>query len=69
MVLEALQAAYHPYVRDRGLDWEIHIEEVSPSVLDLRQTGARSFTAPRARVNSVASPCVIPWVSVFGTAC
>ncbi|CAL5219939.1 g1871 [Coccomyxa viridis] len=27
MVLEALQAAYHPYVRDRGLDWEIHIEE------------------------------------------
>ena len=30
-MLEGLQAAYHPYVRDRGLDWEIHIEEVSIS--------------------------------------
>ena len=26
-----------PYVRDRGLDWEIHIEQVSPSFLERRQ--------------------------------
>ena len=64
MVLEALQAAYHPYVRDRGLDWEIHIEEVSSAVPDPRQTGARSVTAPTAHSNGVASSCVIP-----GTAC
>ncbi len=44
MVLEGLQAAYHPYVRDRGLDWEIHIEEVSLSVLEL---GARSVDSVR----------------------
>ena len=24
--MEALQAAFHPFVRDRGLDWEIHVE-------------------------------------------
>ena len=48
MVLEGLQAAYHPYVRDRGLDWEIHIEEVSLSVLEQRQTGACSLMAARA---------------------
>ena len=28
-VLDGIEAAFHPYVRDRGLDWEIHIEQVS----------------------------------------
>ncbi|KAG2187543.1 hypothetical protein INT44_005232 [Umbelopsis vinacea] len=28
-VLNALEAAFGPYVKDRGLDWEIHIEEHS----------------------------------------
>ena len=32
-VLDALEAAYHPYVRDRGLDWEIHIEQVRYYIL------------------------------------
>ena len=32
-VLNALEAAYHPYVRDRGLDWEIHIEQVNCQML------------------------------------
>ena len=32
-MLDALEAAYHPYVRDRGLDWEIHIEQVSYYIL------------------------------------
>ena len=36
-MLNALQAVYHPYVRDRGLDWEIHIEQVSLCNLQLRQ--------------------------------
>ncbi|KAG2187541.1 hypothetical protein INT44_005230 [Umbelopsis vinacea] len=26
-VLDKLEAAFGPYVKDRGLDWEIHIEE------------------------------------------
>ncbi|CAO3680418.1 unnamed protein product [Umbelopsis ramanniana] len=26
-VLDALEAAFGPYVKERGLDWEIHIEE------------------------------------------
>ena len=29
MVLDGIEKAFHPYVRDRGLDWEIHIEQVS----------------------------------------
>ena len=29
MVLDGIEKAFHPYVKDRGLDWEIHIEQVS----------------------------------------
>ena len=31
-VLDSIEASFHPYVRDRGLDWEIHIEQVGLSV-------------------------------------
>ena len=27
-MLDAIQDAFAPYVKDRGLDWEIHIEQV-----------------------------------------
>lgn len=27
-VLDAIEDAFAPYVKDRGLDWEIHIEQV-----------------------------------------
>jgi hypothetical protein len=26
-LINALEAAFGPYVKDRGLDWEIHLEE------------------------------------------
>ena len=27
-MLDAIEGAFAPYVKDRGLDWEIHIEQV-----------------------------------------
>lgn len=40
-VLDGIEASFHPYVRDRGLDWEIHIEQVGLSVFKkLKATSA-----------------------------
>ena len=40
-MLDGIEASFHPYVRDRGLDWEIHIEQVGLSVFkNLKATSA-----------------------------
>ena len=36
-MLDGIENAFHPYVRDRGLDWEIHIEQVSCCILEQEQ--------------------------------
>ncbi|CAL5219938.1 g1870 [Coccomyxa viridis] len=39
-VLDGIENAFHPYVRDRGLDWEIHIEQME------RETWRENGLAP-----------------------
>lgn len=59
-MLNALEAAYHPYVRDRGLDWEIHIEQVSYYFLSRTRQMAAAWQPLMHIASGAASSQAVP---------
>lgn len=60
MTMEAVEAAIEPFVKDRGLDWEVHIDETP---FDLWRTQGMTPPPPESEAERLwaAENRAVPW--------